>query len=440
MATLAGPLPVAEEVVMTVFRAPRSLRRRRLVAALIVVAAAAYPAVAGATPTYEGGASAGWGYQEGDVLSANPGTWTSTTSISYSYAWFNENSVRLGTGPTYTVTGSDVGHQIYAAITASDGTAPSLTVNTPTVGPMRYRPPVNTEKPTVSGLFVQGSTLVASPGKWVSGGASTAPIKIEYAWNRGCSVGPKPDCTNTGSIGATNTLVLSAADLGRTISLSVSASYPDGLGGYAYGYYWLGELGRVISSSVKAGDTLSGTVPWTVAAPGVQTVAFAVGGAYPAVVTADEAGSAAFILYTPTLPNGTTNLALNVTWTDGTSTQVPLGAVTISNTPLVPPPVVVKPLIAKPRVAPTQPAAGKRMVVTFAVTRSDNGRPLTSGKMICDPSIRGKVISHAESFSGGKARLTFIVPRTAEHRLLKVKLTITIADQSATRIATYFVR
>ena len=100
--------------------------RLMVVGASVVLAAVVLPSRAGATPSYQGGASAGWAYQEGDVLIANPGEWTSTTSITYTYAWFNENSLALGTGPTYTVAGKDVGHQIYAAITATDGVAPSL--------------------------------------------------------------------------------------------------------------------------------------------------------------------------------------------------------------------------------------------------------------------------------------------------------------------------
>jgi hypothetical protein len=42
--------------------------------------------------------------------------------------------------------------------------------------------------------------------------------------------------------------------------------------------------------------------------------------------------------------------------------------------------------------------AGKRFTVAFRVTRSDNGAALTVGRMICDPSIQGKVLAHAEQF------------------------------------------
>ena len=41
--------------------------------------------------------------------------------------------------------------------------------------------------------------------------------------------------------------------------------------------------------------------------------------------------------------------------------------------------------------------AGKKVVFTLAVTRSDTGAPLTTGKMICDPSYTGIVLKHAES-------------------------------------------
>ena len=175
--------------------------RLMVVGASVVLAAVVLPSCAGATPSYQGGASAGWAYQEGDVLIAHPGEWTSTTSITYTYAWFNENSLALGTGPTYTVAGKDVGHQIYAAITATDGVAPSSTVNTPTTGPMRYRPPVNLEQPTVRGALLEGSTLTAGSGKRASAGPRRHPSRSGTSGIAVATVGAKPDCSNSGYIG-----------------------------------------------------------------------------------------------------------------------------------------------------------------------------------------------------------------------------------------------
>jgi hypothetical protein len=107
-----------------------------------------------------------------------------------------------------------------------------------------------------------------------------------------------------------------------------------------------------------------------------------------------------------------------------------------------PPPVsptAVKPHIAAPTTTPRKAVAGKRLTVMFPVTRSDTGAPLTRGKMVCDPSVRGKVIRHSESFRNGTARLTFTIPRTAKGKPLTVKVTINLGSRSATRIATFHV-
>ena len=86
------------------------------------------------------------------------------------------------------------------------------------------------------------------------------------------------------------------------------------------------------------------------------------------------------------------------------------------------------------------PLAGKRFTFTLAVKRSDTGAPLTAGRMVCDPSVAGKLIRHAESFKAGKARLTFLVPKTAKGKQLKIKIKIVSGGQSATKVFTYKVR
>ncbi len=100
-------------------------------------------------------------------------------------------------------------------------------------------------------------------------------------------------------------------------------------------------------------------------------------------------------------------------------------------------PAAVKPVIGKPVTAPAHALPGKRFTVSFTVTRSDTRAPLTRGKMVCDPSIAGKVIRHAESFKAGKARLSFVVPANASGKVLRVKVMIKTGRQSATRVATF---
>jgi len=100
-------------------------------------------------------------------------------------------------------------------------------------------------------------------------------------------------------------------------------------------------------------------------------------------------------------------------------------------------PALGKPLIGQPVAVPAQPLAGKPFAVSFKVTRSDTGAPLTSGRMTFDSSVSGKVIPHAESFKGGTARVSFVVPANASGKLLKVTLRITAGAQSATKVATF---
>ena len=116
--------------------------------------------------------------------------------------------------------------------------------------------------------------------------------------------------------------------------------------------------------------------------------------------------------------------------------------VTPPGTPQTPvtPPLLVRPLLGKPVGVPAKPVAGKLFTFSLPVTRSDTGARLLTGKMACNPSVAGKTIGHAESFKAGKARLSFVVPKTAKGKLLKVKIAITASGQTAGRTYTYPVR
>src|SRR5262245_61739980 len=76
-------------------------------------------------------------------------------------------------------------------------------------------------------------------------------------------------------------------------------------------------------------------------------------------------------------------------------------------------PPTVRPVIAKPTSAPVTPTAGQPFAVSFRVTRSDNRKPLTSGTMIADTLVDGKRVPHTDSFRGGTARVSFVLPKGA---------------------------
>ena len=87
-----------------------------------------------------------------------------------------------------------------------------------------------------------------------------------------------------------------------------------------------------------------------------------------------------------------------------------------------------KPVLGKVTGAAAAPGAGKPFTFTLAVKRSDTGAPLNAGTLAGTPSLAGKPISHTESFSGGKARLSLVIPKTAKGKQLQVKITITAPD------------
>src|SRR5215831_517740 len=77
--------------------------------------------------------------------------------------------------------------------------------------------PTNVNAPTVSGTAQAGSTLTASNGTW----SGTTPFSFSYAWSR-CD----KDGKNCAPIsGATdNTYAVQNADIGSTLSITVTAS------------------------------------------------------------------------------------------------------------------------------------------------------------------------------------------------------------------------
>jgi hypothetical protein len=120
----------------------------------------------------------------------------------------------------------------------------------------------------------------------------------------------------------------------------------------------------------------------------------------------------------------------------------PVGAPPLVVAPQNPltPPLVVRPVLGKPVAAPGKPVAGKQFTFSLRVTRSDTGAPLLTGKMDCAPTVAGKLITHTDSFKAGKARLSFVVPRTAKGKLLKVKIAITASGRTASHTYSYAVR
>ena len=163
--------------------------------------------------------------QQGGTLSVSNGSWNNNPT-NFAYVW--EDCTGSGTGcsaisgatsSTYTPQASEVTHYIVAVVTASNagGQKPATTA---AVGPVLPAAPADSVAPGISGIAQQGDTLTASNGTW-----SNTPTKFTYAWQ---------DCDASGnncsaiSLATSNTYKLAATDVGKFVSVTVTASNAGG--------------------------------------------------------------------------------------------------------------------------------------------------------------------------------------------------------------------
>jgi uncharacterized protein YukE len=159
----------------------------------------------------------------GQTLTGNPGGWSGTAPITFTYQWIRCNSQLANCAPIagatsrqYELKADDRGRRLIFFVTArnADGSA-SARASTDVIGGPGSAPS-NTAPPTVSGTPREGSTLTANAGTW----SGTSTITFTYQWQRCNATGGA--CSNI--IGATSrTYALNAADIGRTMRVVVTA-------------------------------------------------------------------------------------------------------------------------------------------------------------------------------------------------------------------------
>lgn len=159
----------------------------------------------------------------GATLTAAPGTWTGTPTITFGYEWQRCDATGTGcasiaTGDTYVTVAADLDHTLVVVVTATNGggtasaTSPPSAVVQPTGSP-----PVNTTLPEVTGSAVDGATLTGTPGSW----SGQDPVSLAYQWLR-CT---DPDLVCTAIADATtDTYLVSSADVGQHLVLQVTGS------------------------------------------------------------------------------------------------------------------------------------------------------------------------------------------------------------------------
>jgi hypothetical protein len=172
-----------------------------------------------AAPTVTGSVAAG------AALSAAPGTWSGSGTLSYAYQWLRCNttgaqcsSIHGATAATYKLVTKDIGETIGLTVTASDA-AGKTSGYANLIGPVApaASPLTSTTQPTMSGTAKTGQILLVSNGVWTS-----VPTAYTYSWLR-CNANGRV-CTPIS--GATQTTyMVASADIGHTIIAVVDAVF-----------------------------------------------------------------------------------------------------------------------------------------------------------------------------------------------------------------------
>jgi hypothetical protein len=166
--------------------------------------------------------------QDGQTLTADPGTWRGSSGITFTYQWKRCNGAGGLCGkpftspspsPTYVLQDADLGRTMQVLVTATNAagsTTAGAKIATDIVRPS------NTAAPKIAGTAQEGKTLTVSHGSWVPSNA-----KLSYQWEA-CSASGS-GCSAIGGA-SSPTYVLSAADVGHTVVVEEFATASGSLG------------------------------------------------------------------------------------------------------------------------------------------------------------------------------------------------------------------
>jgi hypothetical protein len=138
---------------------------------------------AGPTISAPGGGGA---VSNGQTLSADPGSWNGTGTLTYTYQWqrcdangADCHDIPGATGSTYTPSDADVGGTVRVVVTATNDAGSSVPTVSAPIAVKASSAPVNTAPPALAGPVAQGQALTVDTGAWSGGGTS-----YTYQWQR----------------------------------------------------------------------------------------------------------------------------------------------------------------------------------------------------------------------------------------------------------------
>ena len=160
---------------------------------------------------------------DGQLLSAEPGSWSGTEPISFAYQWLECNAageecseISKATGPTLKLLSGLIGDTVEVVVTATNGAGSTSVTSDPTTVVAGLLPS-NTGVPSIVGTLLDGQLLSAEPGSW----SGSEPISYAYQWLKCNAAGEacKEISKATGS-----TLELVSGLIGDTVKVVVTAS------------------------------------------------------------------------------------------------------------------------------------------------------------------------------------------------------------------------
>src|SRR5205807_4920578 len=125
--------------------------------------------------------------QKGQRLHADPGSWSGSQPMTFSYRWQRCNAsggscanISGANGRDYVLTSADVGNTVRVVVTAKNSAGMSTAASSPTAVVAAPQAPANTSPPTISGTPQLGQTLTVNPGNWTG----PQPITFTFQWIR----------------------------------------------------------------------------------------------------------------------------------------------------------------------------------------------------------------------------------------------------------------
>jgi hypothetical protein len=167
--------------------------------------------------------------EEGESVSATPGSWHSSGPLQYGFQWQASSDgggswsdLEGADESTYRLGAAEVGSVVRVVVTATNAGGAGSAASDATAAISSPGRPVNTEPPTYSGFVQTGRTVTADPGTW-----SGTPTSFEYQWQRSSDDGQ----TWVDATGATeSTFALQGGDVGLELRVSVTATNVFGQG------------------------------------------------------------------------------------------------------------------------------------------------------------------------------------------------------------------